>query len=119
MDKNLRGVEDSSSVDSQALVSEMPGCVRGFDCLADVCTNQDEYVTNWCISSSYSLFPCIKTLLTGYKLRKHIAKALSAWSQAIRTALDRYNDAAAAMKPKKPLLSWENVVEYAFLQPPL
>jgi hypothetical protein len=56
-----------------------------------------------------------QNFLTGYKLRKHIAKALSARSQAIRTALDRYNDAAAAMRPKRRLLSWENVVEYAFL----
>ncbi|KAF6751976.1 hypothetical protein DFP72DRAFT_1033987 [Ephemerocybe angulata] len=50
---------------------------------------------------------------TGYKLRKHIAKALQARSQAIRTALERYN--AAAKKLKRSKLTWEQVVEYAFL----
>ncbi|KAJ7813877.1 hypothetical protein B0H14DRAFT_3090238 [Mycena olivaceomarginata] len=43
---------------------------------------------------------------TGYKLRKHIAKALQARSKGVRSALDRYNDAA---------LSWEQIVDYAFL----
>ncbi|KAG6839192.1 hypothetical protein C0991_005009 [Blastosporella zonata] len=52
---------------------------------------------------------------TGYKLRKHIAAALKARSQAIRTALEKYNAAAAAMSPPRPLLSWDIVVEYAFL----
>ncbi|KAG1848953.1 hypothetical protein DFJ58DRAFT_717000 [Suillus subalutaceus] len=52
---------------------------------------------------------------TGYKLRKHIGKALQVWSAAIRTALDRYNTAARALCPPHPSLSWEEVVEYAFL----
>ncbi|KAJ7808980.1 hypothetical protein B0H14DRAFT_3090965 [Mycena olivaceomarginata] len=52
---------------------------------------------------------------TGYKLRKHIAKALQVRSKAVKTALQRYNDAAAAMDPPKPDLAWEKVVEYAFL----
>ncbi|KAG6895726.1 hypothetical protein C0992_013015 [Termitomyces sp. T32_za158] len=52
---------------------------------------------------------------TGYKLRKHIGKALKARSQAIRSALDRYNAAAALMSPRRPSLSWDQVVEYAFL----
>lgn len=52
---------------------------------------------------------------TGYKLRRHIAKALSARSQAIRTSLERYNIAAAALTPPRSALSWDNVVEYAFL----
>lgn len=50
---------------------------------------------------------------TGYKLRKHIAKALQARSQAIRTSLERYN--AAALSLSRPKLTWEQVVEYAFL----
>ncbi|KAF6749130.1 hypothetical protein DFP72DRAFT_992049 [Ephemerocybe angulata] len=50
---------------------------------------------------------------TGYKLRKHISKALQARSQAIKTALKSYNTAAA--KLKRPRLTWERIVEYAFL----
>ncbi|KAH7908465.1 hypothetical protein BJ138DRAFT_993211, partial [Hygrophoropsis aurantiaca] len=52
---------------------------------------------------------------TGYKMRKHIAKALQTRSAAIRTALDRYNSAAQAMTPPRRQLNWEEVVEYAFL----
>ncbi|KAF7341857.1 hypothetical protein MSAN_02041200 [Mycena sanguinolenta] len=52
---------------------------------------------------------------TGYKLRKHIAKALQARSKGVRTALDRYNDAAAALSPPRTQLTWEQIVEYAFL----
>jgi hypothetical protein len=33
----------------------------------------------------------------------------------VKTALERYNAAAAAMDPAKPQLAWEKVVEYAFL----
>jgi hypothetical protein len=36
-------------------------------------------------------------------------------SAAIRTALERYNTAARALSPPRPTLSWEEVVEYAFL----
>ncbi|KAJ7432670.1 hypothetical protein B0H11DRAFT_2165186 [Mycena galericulata] len=52
---------------------------------------------------------------TGYKLRRHIAKALQARSQAIRTALKSYNAAAAALQPPGRSLKWDQVVEYAFL----
>ncbi|KAF6763562.1 hypothetical protein DFP72DRAFT_986482 [Ephemerocybe angulata] len=52
---------------------------------------------------------------TGYKLRKHISQALQTRSQAIRTALDHYNKAAQALKPRRPKLTWDEVVEYAFL----
>ncbi|KAF7367673.1 hypothetical protein MSAN_00831000 [Mycena sanguinolenta] len=48
---------------------------------------------------------------TGYKLRKHIAKALQAWSKGVRTALDRYNAAAAALSPPRTHLTWEQIVE--------
>jgi hypothetical protein len=51
----------------------------------------------------------------GYRLRKHIGKALQKRSSAIRTALDRYNAAALALNPPRPTLQWEEVVEYAFL----
>lgn len=53
--------------------------------------------------------------LEGYKLRKHISKALQARSQAIRSSLERYNDAAAKMVPPRRQLSWNQVIEYAFL----
>ncbi|KAJ7233282.1 hypothetical protein B0H12DRAFT_1028580, partial [Mycena haematopus] len=52
---------------------------------------------------------------TGYKLRKHIAKALQARSKAVKTALERYNAAAAAMAPARTPLSWDQIVDYAFL----
>ncbi|KAF8164458.1 hypothetical protein K438DRAFT_1775438 [Mycena galopus ATCC 62051] len=52
---------------------------------------------------------------TGYRLRKHIAKALQACSKAMKTSLDRYNAAAAAMSPPRRGLSWEQIVDYVFL----
>ncbi|KAJ7828514.1 hypothetical protein B0H13DRAFT_1454465, partial [Mycena leptocephala] len=36
-------------------------------------------------------------------------------SKAIKTAIGKYNAAAEAMMPPKPVLDWEQVVEYAFL----
>ncbi|KAJ7216257.1 hypothetical protein C8J57DRAFT_1440557 [Mycena rebaudengoi] len=52
---------------------------------------------------------------TGYKHRRHIAKALQARSKAIRNALTRYNQAAKALSPPGPELSWQQVVDYSFL----
>ncbi|KAJ7232098.1 hypothetical protein C8J57DRAFT_1091368 [Mycena rebaudengoi] len=52
---------------------------------------------------------------TGYKLRKHIAKALQARSRAIKSALNTYNAAATALDEPHDSLTWEQVVEYAFL----
>ncbi|KAJ6600047.1 hypothetical protein DFH09DRAFT_902016 [Mycena vulgaris] len=52
---------------------------------------------------------------TGYKLRKHIAKALQVRSKTIRRALTRYNTAAAALTPRRRSLTWAEVIEYAFL----
>ncbi|KAJ7148713.1 hypothetical protein C8R43DRAFT_1128944 [Mycena crocata] len=52
---------------------------------------------------------------TGYKMRKHIAKALQARSKAVKNAIDRYNAAASVLTPPMPHLTWEQVVEYAFL----
>jgi hypothetical protein len=48
-------------------------------------------------------------------MRKHITKALQARSKAVRAAIDRYNDAAVALTPPMPRITWEQVVEYAFL----
>jgi hypothetical protein len=36
-------------------------------------------------------------------------------SKAVKTAITTYNEAAQAMIPPRPTLSWEEVVEYAFL----
>ncbi|KAJ7348547.1 hypothetical protein DFH08DRAFT_914340 [Mycena albidolilacea] len=51
----------------------------------------------------------------GYKVRKHIAKALQVRSKAIQSALQRYNSAALALDPPRQHLSWEEVIDYAFL----
>ncbi|KAJ7312752.1 hypothetical protein DFH08DRAFT_917998 [Mycena albidolilacea] len=51
----------------------------------------------------------------GYKLRRHIAKALQARAKAVRNAIDRYNAAAIALGPPMASLTWEQVVEYTFL----
>lgn len=48
-------------------------------------------------------------------MRKHIAKALQARSKAVRNAIDRYNAAASVLDPPMPPLTWDQVVEYAFL----
>ncbi|KAI5989955.1 hypothetical protein EDD15DRAFT_2124341, partial [Pisolithus albus] len=50
---------------------------------------------------------------TGYKLRKHIGKALQTRSAAIRAALLQYNAAAKALGCRA--LEFDEVVEYAFL----
>ncbi|KAJ7911697.1 hypothetical protein B0H13DRAFT_2328079 [Mycena leptocephala] len=52
---------------------------------------------------------------TGYKLRKHIAKALQTRSRTIWAALDRYNAAAAALDPPRRTLSWSEVINFTFL----
>ncbi|KAG2038237.1 hypothetical protein BDR03DRAFT_933641 [Suillus americanus] len=52
---------------------------------------------------------------TGYKLQKHIAKALQTRSVAIRSALNTYNTIARTIRPPCSRLKWEEVVEYAFL----
>ena len=51
----------------------------------------------------------------GYKLRKHIGNALKARSKAVHTALQNYNVTAQALVPPRPALSWDDVMEYAFL----
>ncbi|KAJ7779945.1 hypothetical protein B0H16DRAFT_1830520 [Mycena metata] len=52
---------------------------------------------------------------TGYKMRKHIAKALQTRSEAVKNAINRYNISAASLDPPVPQLTWEEVVDYAFL----
>ncbi|KAI6020725.1 hypothetical protein BKA83DRAFT_4464456 [Pisolithus microcarpus] len=50
---------------------------------------------------------------TGYKLRKHIGKALQTRLVAIRAALTQYNTAAKALGRRT--LEFDEVIEYAFL----
>ncbi|KAI6146575.1 hypothetical protein EDD17DRAFT_1781197 [Pisolithus thermaeus] len=52
---------------------------------------------------------------TGYKLCKHIAKALKVCSAAICSVLDQFNIAACACSPLHRQLTFEEVVEYTFL----
>lgn len=52
---------------------------------------------------------------SGYKLHKHIGNALKARSKAVQTALLNYNVAAQALIPPRAPLSWDNIMEYAFL----
>lgn len=53
---------------------------------------------------------------TGYKLRMHIMKALTARSQSIKTALSRYNQAAAVLHGADvPKLTWEEVADVSVL----
>ena len=52
---------------------------------------------------------------TSYSLRKHIGNALKLRSAAIWTAVFKYNIAAANLCPVRQELTWEEVVEYAFL----
>ena len=51
-------------------------------------------------------------LLIGYKLRKHIAQALSRRCAAIHSAVDCYNALAPLQKPPHPHLMYSDIVEY-------
>ncbi|KAF8145176.1 hypothetical protein K438DRAFT_1992115 [Mycena galopus ATCC 62051] len=66
------------------------------------------------ISRMFELSKC-NMAGTGYKLRKHIAKALQARSKGLKAAIARYNDAASALTPPREHLDWNEVVENAFL----
>ena len=51
----------------------------------------------------------------GYRQRTQIAKALKAHSQAIRTAVARYNQAAAGLPKPRPSIDVSQVLEYVFI----
>ncbi|KAJ7074925.1 hypothetical protein B0H15DRAFT_792589 [Mycena belliarum] len=51
---------------------------------------------------------------TGYKLRKHIAKALQARSKAVRNAIDRYNAAAILLDPPMAMVGGLVADEFRF-----
>ncbi|KAG0705260.1 hypothetical protein DFH29DRAFT_800641, partial [Suillus ampliporus] len=52
---------------------------------------------------------------TGYKLSVHIGKAIKAWSKAIASALNEYNNLVPLMTPPTPCLQWNDIVHYSFL----
>ncbi|KIK22961.1 hypothetical protein PISMIDRAFT_55136, partial [Pisolithus microcarpus 441] len=75
------------------------------------CLNQlESLVIAWIFELSK-----MNQLGTGYKLCKHIAKALKARSAAICTVLDWFNTTARACSPLHPQLTFKEVVEYTFL----
>ncbi|RDX44104.1 hypothetical protein OH76DRAFT_1458094 [Lentinus brumalis] len=51
----------------------------------------------------------------GYKMREKIGKALKSRAEAIRKALEEYNRCASALRPQRPTLSWNDVMEMASL----
>ncbi|KAG2336047.1 hypothetical protein BDR05DRAFT_978864 [Suillus weaverae] len=52
---------------------------------------------------------------TGYKMRKHISKAITRCSAAIRSALEKYNKLAPLQNPPRPVLDYSEIVGYASL----
>ncbi|KAG1837228.1 hypothetical protein DFJ58DRAFT_718925 [Suillus subalutaceus] len=52
---------------------------------------------------------------TGYKMRKHISKAITRRSAAIRSMLEKYNKLAPLQTPPRPILDYSEVVGYATL----
>ncbi|KIK11656.1 hypothetical protein PISMIDRAFT_19361 [Pisolithus microcarpus 441] len=52
---------------------------------------------------------------TGYKMRKHISKAISRRSTAVRAALERYNKLAPRQRPLRPKLDYAEVIGYSLL----
>lgn len=53
--------------------------------------------------------------LTDYKLRMAIGKAIKAQSQAIRTALNKYNTITCQMSLPAPIIQWNNIIHYRFI----
>lgn len=58
----------------------------------------------------------IDNVLEGYRMRTHIAKSLQSRCKAIRTAIQVYNKAAAALSPPRPVLDWDTVSHFSFLE---
>ncbi|KIK23173.1 hypothetical protein PISMIDRAFT_31413, partial [Pisolithus microcarpus 441] len=52
---------------------------------------------------------------TGYKMRKHISKAISRHSTAIHAALEQYNKLAPCQHPPRPKLDYAEVIGYSLL----
>lgn len=51
----------------------------------------------------------------GYKLRKSIWEHLKSRSQAIQTAIDKYNALADQMAPRAPQILWKDAIDTAFI----
>ncbi|EUC59839.1 hypothetical protein RSOL_325570, partial [Rhizoctonia solani AG-3 Rhs1AP] len=52
---------------------------------------------------------------TGYKLRQQITRSISTRSGAIKTALAKYNAAAAELKPPAPIVTWAQIDDASVL----
>ncbi|KAJ7785306.1 hypothetical protein DFH07DRAFT_948386 [Mycena maculata] len=63
------------------------------------------------------LFETTKLGMSGiaYKMREKLSKALKTRAEAIHKALNRYNDAAAALTPPHPRLTWHLIINSASL----
>ncbi|GAW05690.1 hypothetical protein LENED_007563 [Lentinula edodes] len=48
-------------------------------------------------------------------MRKHIAKAMKTRSKSIQAAMKAYNEAAAALRPPRRIIQWEEVLDLTFL----
>ena len=70
--------------------------------------------TGECGTGSNNLMVSENTI-EGYKLRQHIAKALSRRSETVRKAIKHYNDQAALLDPPTPPVTWEEIAEYTFV----
>ena len=58
---------------------------------------------------------CFTETSLGYKLRKHISKAIAKCSSAICIALERYNQLAPLQNPPRPILQFSDVASYSWL----
>ncbi|KZV80688.1 hypothetical protein EXIGLDRAFT_595556, partial [Exidia glandulosa HHB12029] len=56
------------------------------------------------------------TFGTGYKMREAISKGLKSRSQAIRTAVARYNELAVTLTPPAPTVEFATLMEWTELQ---
>jgi len=54
-------------------------------------------------------------IFTGYKMRKHISKAITRRSSTICLALEKYNKLAPLQRPPRPILDYSEVIGYASL----
>jgi hypothetical protein len=92
-------------------VDELEGLVvqRLFELLKAHLAGTGEYSTE-CLLQYTKRNACI-----GYKLRKHISKAIVRRSKAVRASLDRYNQLAPLQSPPCPVLEYSDVASYRWL----
>lgn len=58
---------------------------------------------------------CADCMMSVYRVRTHISKALQSRSKAIQAAVKIYNAAALALNPPRPTVDWSKVSHYSFL----